>query len=222
MTSFSNVVKIVFSLSVDTSPKQARDGIWSFSRIVGGTLQKAWWLDCDPEPVLIDCPEVSVSTIESLEKLCAGRSPKILLTNREAHQGLTDLYKALGWRVLVQEQEAYLLPEISPLETFAEQYETLSGLRMLWTPGPTPGSCVIYAPAPWNVLFCGRLLIPNKSHKLSSFPNRSSFHRTRYQKSLQRLVDWIPSNTRPLLASGAGSRTLPANDLFEWNAWSRE
>ncbi len=204
---------------MDTSPKQIRDGLWTFSKIVGGTFQKSWWLDCNPEPVMIDCPELSANTIEFLKRLAADRAPKIILTNREAHFGATHLHKALGWQVLVQEQEAYLLPEIISLETFAEEYEISPVLRLLWTPGPTPGSCVLYAADPWNVLFCGRLLIPTKSDKLSSFPNRSSFHRTRYQKSLQRLRDWIPSNASPALASGVGSMCQNCVDLYEWKDW---
>ncbi len=187
--------------------------------MVGGTLQKSWWLDCDPEPLLIDCPEVSAGTIESLKRLCGQRSPKIFLTNREAHYGVTHLSKVLGWQVLVQEQEAYLLPQINTLQTFGEEHELSSNLKILWTPGPTPGSCVLHASDPWNVLFCGRLLIPTKSQKLSAFPNRSSFHRARYHKSLQSLLDWIPLNSSPALASGVGSRSLNCVDLFEWKDW---
>ena len=84
----------------------------------------------------------------------------MLLTNREGHGRVRRLQQRLGWPVLVQEQEAYLLPGVDPLETFAEEHRTAAGLRLLWTPGPTPGSCVVHAPAPWNVLFCGRLLVP--------------------------------------------------------------
>ena len=64
--------------------KQVRDGIWAFPpKDPSGVV--AWWLECLPVPVLIDCPEVSAGTIESLKRLCGERSPTIFLTNRESH-----------------------------------------------------------------------------------------------------------------------------------------
>ena len=200
-------------------PKQLSADLWVFppnKHTNGGT---AWWLGCDPEPILIDCPPLTSSTIEALQKLSSGRAPRIILTNRDAHGRISELQELLGWPVLVQEQEAYLLPGLSLLESFVDEHKTASEIRLLWTPGPTPGSCVVYASAPWNVLFCGRLLIPVATDQLAALPNRRTFHWPRQQRSLAKLRKWLPRDARPLLASGAGLGMLSGKELVAWQGW---
>ena len=113
------------------------------------------------------------------------RTPRILLTSREGHGRLRRLQERFGWPVLVQEQEAYLLPNVEPLDTFAEEHTTSSGLRLLWTPGPTPGSCVVHAPAP-DLLFCGRLLTPLGPGQLGPMRHGRTFHWPSQLNSLAR------------------------------------
>ena len=182
----------------------------------GGT---AWWLGCDSEVLLVDCPPLHTSSIETLQKLASGRKGRILLTNRDSHCRVNELQDLLGWPVLLQEQEAYLLPGVSQLERFGEELSLSSGLRLLWTPGPTPGSCIAYAPEPWNVLFCGRLLIPVKKDQLAPLRNQRTFHWLRQQKSLEKLRRWLPAKARPSLASGAGLGALGDARLVAWDAW---
>ncbi|HJL68593.1 MAG TPA: MBL fold metallo-hydrolase, partial [Prochlorococcaceae cyanobacterium Gl_MAG_24] len=167
-------------------PQRLREGLWVFPPnrdCNGGT---AWWLGCEPEPVLIDCPPLTKATIGALEQLSLGRQARILLTSREGHGRVRALQDALGWPVLVQEQEAYLLPGLTSLDSFAEEHTTVAGMRLLWTSGPTPGSCVVFAPHPWNVLFCGRLLIPVAFRQLAPLKDRRTFHWPRQLKSLEK------------------------------------
>jgi len=200
-------------------PQQLKEGIWAFppNNLCNGA--QSWWLGCDPEPVLIDCPPVTPATIECLKTFSLGRPALIVLTNRESHGRVSALHDALGWPVLVQEQEAYLLPGIKKLSSFSEECLTTSGLRLLWTPGPTPGSCVLYAPAPWNVLFCGRLLIPLKSNRLEAVLTKTTFHWTRQQKSLEKLRQWLPRDRSPVLASGVGVHSQQWRGAFDWKDW---
>jgi len=174
----------------------------------------------DPEPVLIDCPPLTEATLQALHDLASDRPARILLTSREGHGRLRRLQERLGWPVLVQEQEAYLLPGVQPLETFVDSHITTSGLRLLWTPGPTPGSCVVHAPAPLDVLFCGRLLIPVQENQLAPLRHRRTFHWPRQLISLQRLRDWIPPESSPALASGAGLGALRGGRLAPFDHWS--
>jgi len=134
-------------------PQQILDNLWLFPPNRDCRGGSSWWLDVEPEPVLIDCPPLTEATLQALHDLASDRSPRILLTSREGHGRLRRLQERLGWPVLVQEQEAYLLPGVQPLETFVDSHITASGLRLLWTPGPTPGSCVVHAPAPWMCCF---------------------------------------------------------------------
>ncbi len=196
--------------------------IWPFppNRSCGGNI--AWWLGSFQEPLLIDCPEVSEETFRLIEKFSEGSKGKILLTSRKAHGQIRALQEAIGWPVVVQEQEAYLLPDLSLVETFAEEYLIFSDVRLLWTPGPSPGSCIAYVPNPSNVLFCGRLLVPVSPHQLAPLVDRTTFHRTRYGKSLKKLADWLPPNSSPRLASGALGARCSEAQLFDWNCWSQQ
>lgn len=201
-------------------PHQIRSDLWLFPPNRDCRGGSAWWLDCGEEPVLIDCPPWTQATLDALERLAAGRRPKVLLTNREGHGRVRRLQERLGWPVLVQEQEAYLLPGVHPLETFSDEHTTAAGLRLLWTPGPTPGSCVVHAPAPWNVLFCGRLLVPVAVGVLAALRHRRTFHWPRQQRSMERLRQWLGSHPLPSLASGAGLGALRGERLAPWSAWS--
>ena len=199
-------------------PQQIRPDLWLFPPnrdCLGGS---SWWLDCGDEPVLIDCPPLTEASLEALQRLAAGRTPKVLLTNREGHGRVRRLQQRLGWPVLVQEQEAYLLPNVSALDTFAVDHVTASGLRLLWTPGPTPGSCVVHAPAA-DLLFCGRLLTPLAPGRLGPLRHGRTFHWPRQLASLQRLRGWIPSDARPQLASGAGLGALRGERLVPFSGW---
>ena len=206
-------------------PQQIREDLWLFPPNRDCRGGSSWWLNCGDEPVLIDCPPLTEASLEALKRLAApavaaGRTPRVVLTNREGHGRVRRLQERLGWPVLVQEQEAYLLPGVDPLETFAEEHITASGLRLLWTPGPTPGSCVVHAPAPWNVLFCGRLLVPVAVGVLAGLQHRRTFHWPRQQRSLERLRQWVSSDPLPSLASGAGLGALRGERLAPWSAWS--
>jgi len=200
-------------------PQQIRDDLWLFPPNRDCRGGSSWWLDCGEEPVLIDCPPLTEATIDSLMAMADGRRPRVVLTNREGHGRIRRLQERLGWPVLVQEQEAYLLPGVNPLHTFAEEHRLVSGLRLLWTTGPTPGSCVVHAPAPWNVLFFGRLLVPVAVGVLAGLQHRRTFHWPRQQRSLAHLRDWVGSDPLLSLASGAGLGALRGERLPALNAW---
>ena len=164
------------TLEAGRPPQQLRDDLWLFPPNRDSQGGSSWWLDLDPEPVLVDCPPLTEASLTALRQLAGTRKPRILLTSREGHGRLRRVQERLGWPVLVQEQEAYLLPNVEPLETFSEEHTTVSGLRLLWTPGPTPGSCVVFAPAPNELLFCGRLLTPWAPGQLAPMRHARTFH----------------------------------------------
>ena len=207
------------ALEVGRPPQQLRDDLWLFppNRDCQGGC--AWWLEADPEPVLIDCPPLTQASLTALQELAGTRSPRILLTSREGHGRLRRLQERLGWPVLAQEQEAYLLPNVDPLHTFADEHTTASGLQLLWTPGPTPGSCVIHAPAA-ELLFCGRLLTPLAPGRLGPLRHGRTFHWPRQLASLERLRAWLPADANPALASGAGLGALRGERLVPFSGWS--
>ena len=206
------------ALEAGRPPQQLRQDLWLFPPNRDCQGGSAWWLELDPEPVLIDCPPLTQATLTALKDLAGERLPRILLTSREGHGRLRRLQERFGWPVLVQEQEAYLLPNVDPLQTFADDHTTVSGLRLLWTPGATPGSCVIHAPVA-DLLFCGRLLTPLGPGQLGPLRHGRTFHWPRQLASLDRLRAWLPPEARPALASGAGLGALRGERLVPFSGW---
>ncbi|MEB3239644.1 MAG: MBL fold metallo-hydrolase [Cyanobacteriota bacterium] len=161
--------------------------------------------------VLVDVPEL---TPPHLERLRAEPRGVVVLTHRRNHGGCRQLQRLLGWPVVVQEQEAYLLPQVEPRQSFAAELELEPGLRLLWTPGPTPGSCVLH----WHqgahdVLFCGRLLLPAGPGEVRARPGPGTFHWPRQRRSLGRLLAWLPPGSPAEIACGAGLGALDAVPL---------
>ena len=187
------------------------EGLWAFGPnrdCQGGT---AWWLEHREGCFLVDCPAYTAANLAFLQERPAGR---LLLTSREGHGRARRFQEALGWPVLVQEQEAYLLPGVQQLQTFADELVLSAGLRLLWTPGPTPGACVLHAQGEADVLFCGRLLSPTAPGAAAPLRTARSFHWGRWQHSLQALKAWLPQGSPRWIASGAGLGALGGAKLI--------
>ncbi len=198
-------------------PRQVRDDLWLFAPSRDSKGGSAWLLETAGGDLLIDCPGYTEANIEALRQRGGGRPGRIVLTGREGHGRVRRLQQAIGWPVIVQEQEAYLLPGVAPLDTFASEHQLDPGLRLLWTPGPTPGSCVLHAAAPAiagpPLLFCGRLLVPVAEGRLAPLIGRRTFHAPRQWRSLERLRAWLPPEGPLELASGAGLGALRGGQL---------
>ena len=169
-------------------PQQLRDDLWLFPPNRDCQGGSSWWLAAEPEPVLIDCPPLTEATLRALRELAGDRTPRILLTSREGHGRLRRLQERFGWPVLVQEQEAYLLPNVEPLDTFAEEHVTSSGLRLLWTTGsnaPWP-DLSLAPPAGQSRASAG--VAPPRSQSSTGFWSGSGGTEGRAVGALQRLV----------------------------------
>jgi glyoxylase-like metal-dependent hydrolase (beta-lactamase superfamily II) len=187
--------------------RQVRPGLWLFAPnrdTLGGS---SWLVEGERGDLLIDCPAWTQANLDLLRS--RGGQGTIVLTSREAHGRTRRFQEALGWSVLVQEQEAYLLPGVRQLCSFAEEHELAGGVRLLWTPGPTPGSCVLHHAAPgWDGLFCGRLLQPLAPGALAPLRQRCTFHWRRQLASLRRLQAWLPAGSPAWIACGGGLGAL--------------
>lgn len=199
--------------------RQVLDALWLFAPNRDTQGGSAWWLE-GPGPggaggCLIDCPAYTEANLELLRRRGEGC---ILLTSREGHGRVRRFQEALGWPVLVQEQEAYLLPGVQGLQPFGDTLALAPGLRILWTPGPTPGASVLLAEGgalgEAAVLFCGRLLSPVAEGQAAPLRHRRSFHWGRWLRSLERLRGWLPPQRTLWLASGAGLGALRGEALI--------
>ena len=130
-------------------PQAVGPGLWLFAPNRDSQGGSAWLLEAHHADLLIDVPALTEANLSVLRQRASRRPPGaerwIVLTGRHGHGRCRRLQEALGWTVVVQEQEAYLLPGLQSLQTFGPAMELGPGLRLLWTPGSTPGACVLHA-----------------------------------------------------------------------------
>lgn len=204
-------------------PQPVAPGLWLFAPSRESQGGSAWLLETAAADLLIDCPAFTRANLQFL----AGRPRPacqawILLTGRDGHGRCRRLQQALGWPVLVQEQEAYLLPGVDPLHTFASEHQLDPDVRLLWTPGPSPGACVVHVSplggAGPDGLFCGRLLVPVAPARVAPLRLRATFHWGRQLRSVERLRQWLPDGSPDWIASGAGLGALRGPKLVEQGA----
>lgn len=167
--------------------------------------------------LLIDCPPDTEASVHVLQER-AKRSPGwIVLLGRDGHGHCRRVRDLLGWPVLVQEQEAHLLPGVEGLMSFGAEHRLLDGLQLLWTPGPSPGAAVLHVrggvAGSVDGLFCGRLLAPVAARQLAPLPTPRGFHWPRHRRSVTALVEWLPPGSPDWIASGAGLGALRGEAL---------
>jgi glyoxylase-like metal-dependent hydrolase (beta-lactamase superfamily II) len=193
-------------------PRVAGPGLWVFAPHRDSQGGSAWWLEHPAINLLIDVPALSAANLAFLRQRAAVAPAAIVLTGRHGHGRCRRLQQALGWPVLVQEQEAYLLPGVEGLQTFGAERALAEGVRLLWTPGPSPGACVLHARAGGEAnldgLFCGRLLVPLAPGRLAPLRTRRTFHWPRQLRSLERLRQWLPPGSPAWIATAAGLGAL--------------
>ena len=199
-------------------PRPVRSDLWLFAPNRDNQGGSAWFLEHSDRDLLIDVPALTQANLAFLQH--RSRPGQIVLTGRDGHGRCRALQEALGWPVLVQEQEAFLLPGVKALETFAVEHDLAPGLRLLWTPGPSPGACVLHAGGAeaggadhGGGLFCGRLLVPVAPGRLEPRRSRRTFHWPRQIASLRALRARLPAGTPGWIASGAGLGALRGESL---------
>jgi glyoxylase-like metal-dependent hydrolase (beta-lactamase superfamily II) len=189
--------------------------LWLFAPNRDSQGGSAWLLEMQGLDVLVDVPALSPAHLRWLRDRARGRQGWIVLTGRHGHGRCRALQQELDWPVLVQEQEAYLLPDLRACHRFAADHELAEGLRLLWTPGPSPGACVLHASggSAGDGLFCGRLLVPLGPDRLGPLRRAGTFHWSRQLISLDRLRRWLPPGSPDWIASGAALGALRGEAL---------
>ncbi len=204
-------------------PRQIRPGLWLFAPNRDSSGGSSWLVEAAAAgaegcgDLLIDCPGLTAANLAFLQARPAPGT--LVLTGRDGHGRTRRLQEALGWTVLVQEQEAYLLPGVTDLIRFGQEHALARGVRLLWTPGVSPGSCVLHLATPgWDGLFCGRLLLPVAPARLAPLRTAACFHWPRQLRSLERLRQWLPAGSPAWIATGGGLGALRGGTLVEGGA----
>lgn len=186
-------------------PRAVFEGVFAFPpnrNTMGGTA----YLIVEPEGnILVDCPAWDETNLSFLKE--QGGVRWLFLTHRTAHAQVREWNHALQCEILIQEQEAYLLPGIA-VTAFAGDFQLSSTSRALWTPGYSPGSACFYYALQGGLLFTGRHLLPNQAGDPVPLRVSKTFHWLRQLRSLKRLQQEFAPETLQWICPGANTGFL--------------
>ena len=137
---------------------------------------------------LVDCPPWHENTVNFLKEQGGVRT--LFITHRTAiGNHVAKFQKALDCEIVIQEQEAYLMPEAEVI-SFSDQWHQ-GNLTAIWTTGFSPGSSCLYYQNEGGCLFTGRHLLPNHKSEVLALRTAKTFHWPRQLKSIDRLVEYF-------------------------------
>ena len=168
---------------------------------LGGT---AYFIVENEANILIDSPawdEVNQNYLNSV-----GGVRWLFLTHRGAIGKAREIQQAFGCEILIQEQEAYLLPGLK-VTTFKQDFN-IGNAQVIWTPGHSPGSSCLYYPREGGVLFSGRHILPNQTAELLPLRTAKTFHWFLQLASIQLLRDRFTPETLNYICPGANTGFL--------------
>jgi glyoxylase-like metal-dependent hydrolase (beta-lactamase superfamily II) len=151
--------------------------------------------------ILIDAPAWNEENLQFLG--AHGGVKQWVMTHRGGFgKQVAKLAQQLDARVVVQEQEAYLLPEVD-CQTFHHSHRLFEGCELLWTPGHSPGSACLYYGNHGGLLFTGRHLLSDRAGNPTPLRIAKTFHWPRQLRSVQQLRDRFSVETLSWICPGA-------------------
>ncbi|MGF1491307.1 MAG: MBL fold metallo-hydrolase [Microcoleaceae cyanobacterium] len=155
--------------------------------------------------ILVDSPAWDdnnsqfVSSQGGLQWLC--------ITHRNSIGKAKAVQQATECKILIQEQEAYLLPE-AKVTSFHHEFQLDSHTTAFWTPGYSPGSSCLYSTLNGGILFTGRHLLPNLDGQPIPLRTSKTFHWGRQLRSVERIIDRFAPETLHYICPGANTGAL--------------
>ncbi|MEB3356698.1 MAG: MBL fold metallo-hydrolase [Synechococcales bacterium] len=198
--------------SSSKSPRQVLETVFAFPPnrdTLGGT---AYLILEEAGNILVDCPAWEAPTQDFLQQ--QGGVRWLFFTHRGGVGRVRQIQEALDCEVVIQEQEAYLLPGLAVTAFHATHH--LSPLsHALWTPGHSPGSACLYHSKYGGVLFSGRHLLPNTQGQPTPLRVAKTFHWFRQLRSVQHLRDQFTPETLRYLCPGANTGFLRGQRIID-------
>ena len=165
----------------------------------------AYFIVGKSQNILVDCPLWNEENIQFVKE--AGGASKLILTHRGSIGKVKTLQQDLDCEIIIQEQEAYLLPETT-VTSFSDRVELDSDLELIWTPGHSPGSSCLYWNYEGGILFTGRHLLPKSKDEIAPLRTAKTFHWWRQLKSIAKLRDRFSAETLSYIVPGANTGYL--------------
>ena len=194
-------------------PTEILPGIFAFPPnrdTLGGT---AYLIVTPTGNLAIDSPAWNDTNRQFI--LDRGGLNQLAITHRGNLGKTTAIANQFGCEVIIQEQEAYLLPELK-VTTFRHTLHINELISLMWTPGHSPGSTCLYYCNHGGVLFTGRHLLPNQLGKPVPLRTSKTFHWQRQLRSVEQIWQHFPAQ-QPLayLCPGANIGLLRGKGSIE-------
>lgn len=155
--------------------------------------------------ILIDCPALEATNLDFLRS--HGGVRWLFITHRGAIGKTEAIQQAFDCEILIQEQEAYLLPSLT-VSSFSREFTLDDQAQVIWTPGHSPGSSCLYYREFGGILFSGRHLVPNQQGEPVPLRTAKTFHWFRQIKSINSLQTRFNSQTLQYICPGANTGLL--------------
>ncbi|NJO72853.1 MAG: MBL fold metallo-hydrolase [Leptolyngbyaceae cyanobacterium RM1_406_9] len=157
------------------------------------------------ENILVDCPAWELTHQTFLQE--QGGVRWLFLTHRGGIGRVREIQQRFGCEVLIQEQEAYLLPGVE-LTRFQQDFQINQQGHAIWTSGHSPGSACLYCDRHSGILFTGRHLLPNQHGDPTPLRIAKTFHWPRQIQNVQRIIDQFTPETLSFICPGANTGFL--------------
>lgn len=185
-----NLSEINSSPGNTKSPRSILPGIFAFAPNRDTLGATSYLIVNKSGNILLDCPAWNNVNQEFIQS--QGGIDVLVISHRGGMGNrVKQMQQALDCQVLVQEQEAYLLPEVK-VTSFVDSLVIGSDLELIWTPGHSPGSTCIYWRQQGGLLFTGRHLLPKSKTEIIPLRTAKTFHWGRQLNSIAQLRDYAP------------------------------
>ncbi len=192
------------------APQPVFETIFAFApnrETLGGTAYLV--LERDPSGqsanILIDCPAFTSDSQRFIAN--KGGVKTLFITHRGGMAQVPAFQQTFGAQVLIQEQEAYLLPTVTT-ECFHHDRRLSPASRVFWNAGHSPGSACLYHSLYGGVLFTGRHLLPNREGTPAPLRLSKTFHWPRQLRYSQQLLTDFSPDTLSSICPGASTGFL--------------
>lgn len=209
-----NLTKINDSGSVNSkSPRPILPGIFAFTPNRDTLGATSYFIVNKTGNVLLDCPAWNEVNQEFI--MAQGGVKFLVITHRGSiGKSVMEMQKTLNCQVIVQEQEAYLLPEVE-VTSFARNMTLGTNLELIWTCGHSPGSACMYSSEHGGVLFTGRHLLPKSQTEIVPLRTAKTFHWWRQLDSIKALRARFNAESLQYILPGANTGYLRGKGYIE-------
>ncbi len=214
-----NPAEIIPPLANSTKlPRYILEGVFAFAPNRDTLGATAYLILEESGNIAIDCPTWNQETQQFL--LDRGGVRWLFISHRGGiGKQVNQMQAFFNCEIVIQEQEAYLLPEIQKT-TFDRDFTFNCNTYALWTCGHSPGSSCLYSNKRGGILFSGRHLLPKSPEEIVPLRQEKTFHWFRQLRSVQTLRDRFTRETLRYILPGANTGYLRGKGFID-NAYEK-